>query len=109
MCIRDRYKTKPADVNSADLAPGGALYEAYPLLSEPKGGALRKAVSFARMGHNHWVLQQIMAALDTNATSLAKFKKHLDEVVSAYEANTTSTTFANAVRYGFKLASRDGV
>ena len=100
------YKAKPAaDAKAADLAPGGALYGAYPLLSEPKGGELRKAVTFTRMGHNHWVLQDIMAELKKNATSLAKLKKHVEGVVSAYEANTASDTFASAVRFAYKLAA----
>jgi hypothetical protein len=103
------YKAKPADAKAADLAPGGALYGAYPLLSEPKGGELRKAVTFARMGHNHWVLQEIMAELKKNATSLSKLKKHIEGVVSAYEANTASETFASAVRFAFKLAAGEKI
>jgi hypothetical protein len=103
------YKEKPAEAKAADLAPGGALYGAYPLLSEPKGGELRKAVTFTRMGHNHWVLQDIMAELKKNATSLVKLKKHIEGVVSAYEGNTASETFAGAVRFAFKLATGEKI
>ncbi len=102
-------KRKPTDVKAADLAPGGALYTAYPLLSEPKGGELRRAVNFARMGHNHWVLQEILAKLKKNAPTRASLKKHVDRVVSDYERNTTSETFAGAVRFAFKLAAGEKI
>jgi hypothetical protein len=103
------YKTKPAEAKAADLAPGGGLYSAYPLLSEPKGGELRRAVNFARMGHNHWVLQDILAALKKNTSTLARLKKHIDSVVSAYEGNTASETFAGAVRFAFRLAAGEKI
>lgn len=103
------YKTKPVEAKAVDLAPGGALYGAYPLLSEPKGGELRKAVNFARMGHNHWVLQDILAELKKNASTLAGLTKHIDGVVSAYEGNTASETFAGAVRFAFRLAAGERI
>ena len=102
-------KKKASDVKAADLSPGGALYSAYPLLSEPDGGALRKAVTFARIGHNHWVLEDIMAQLRKNATSLARFRKHVGGVVADYEANTASERFADAVRFAYKLAAGEKV
>lgn len=102
-------KMKPADVAAADLSPGGALYNAYPLFSEPDGGELRKTVSFTRMGHNHWVLEDIMAQLRKNATSLAKLRKHIEGVVSAYEANTASDKFGSAVRFAYKLAAGENI
>ncbi len=102
-------KKKASDVKAADLSPGGALYSAYPLLSEPDGGALRKAVTFARIGHNHWVLEDIMARLRKNATSLARFRKHIEGVVADYEANTASDRFADAVRFAYKLASGEKI
>jgi hypothetical protein len=98
-------KKKPANITSEALSPGGALYNAYPLLSEPDGGELRKAVSFTRMGHNHWVLEDIMAQLRKNATSLAKLRKHIEGEVSAYESKTASDKFGNAVRFAYKLAA----
>jgi hypothetical protein len=98
-------KKKPADVTATDLSPGGGLYNAYPLMSEPDGGQLRKAVTFARMGHNHWVLEDIMAQLRKNATSLEKLRKHIQGVVSAYESNTNSDKFGSAVRFSYNLAA----
>jgi lambda repressor-like predicted transcriptional regulator len=70
---------------------------------------MRKAVTFARMGHNHWVLQDIMAELKKNATSLIQLKKHIEGVVSAYEGNTASETFASAVRFAYKLAAGEKI
>lgn len=102
-------KNKPAEVRAANLSPGGALYSAYPLLSEPDRGSLRQAVTFARMGHNHWVLEDIMEQLRKNATSLAKLRKHIEGVVSAYERNTASERFGDAVRFSYKLAAGEKV
>jgi hypothetical protein len=102
-------KMKPADVTAADLSPDGALYKAYPLFSEPHGGELRKAVTFTRMGHNHWALEDILARLRKNATSLAKLKKHIEGVVSDYEANTSSNQFGDAVRFAYKLAAGEKI
>jgi hypothetical protein len=61
------------------------------------------------MGHNHWVLEDILSQLRKNATSLPKLSKHIEEVVSAYEANTASERFANAVRFACKLAAGETV
>ena len=102
-------KLKVSDVKAADLSPGGALYGAYPLLSEPGGGDLRKAVTFTRMGHNHWVLEDIMAQLRKNATSQARLRKHIAGVVTDYEANTASERFGSAIRFAYKLAAGENV
>jgi hypothetical protein len=94
-------------VEAADLRPGGALYEAYPLLSEPDPGELRTDVNLARSGHNHWALVGITEELRDAATSRASLRDFVDSVVSVYEQKTNSSHFARSVRFGFQLADSE--
>ena len=64
--------TQSKDVSAAELRPSGALFKAFPLLSEPAAGTLRAAVNQARIGHNHWVLDEITAGLRRALTSGAR-------------------------------------
>lgn len=96
--------TMPIRVTRNDLSPGGGLYDAYPLLSEPRRGSLRTEVNFARMGHNHWVLQDIVASLQASSDSRANLVAYLEDIVSRYEETTNSNRFAAAVRFAFKIA-----
>jgi hypothetical protein len=93
----------PDRVEADDLRPGGGLADAYPLLSEPAGSALRQAVNFARIGHNHWVLEEILEALRTASASRANLLSHAEASVTAYEANTNAQSHATAVRTAFHL------
>jgi hypothetical protein len=97
--------TGRSTVEAADLRPGGALYEAYPLLSEPDPGDLRLEVNLARSGHNHWALEGITEELEDAATSRESLLDFVDWVVSVYEQKTNSSHFARSVRFGFQLAA----
>lgn len=94
-------------VTSKDLRPGNPLFIAFPLLSEPKGGPLRKAVDFARIGHNHWALEQITKSLRRASRTEAKLLTRVRNIVNAYDKHTNSSRFAQAVKFGLSLASRD--
>jgi hypothetical protein len=91
------------DVVAQDLRPGGGLFDAYPLLSEPSSGILRTAVSFSRIGHNHWAIEVVLAAL-RRASRAGKLDEHVRDVVDAYVPNTT-TPFADAVRIGVQIVT----
>ncbi|OGB25604.1 MAG: hypothetical protein A3I66_13475 [Burkholderiales bacterium RIFCSPLOWO2_02_FULL_57_36] len=93
-------------VDTKDLSQGGALYDIYPILSEPKGGARRKAVDFARMNHNHWVLANITKELEKHSTNYSALKKFVSDIVSSYCATTKSEHFAKAIQVGFELSLR---
>jgi len=95
----------PSSVTAVDLRPGGALYQAYPLLSEPEGGALRKEVTFARIGHNHWVLDRIFSAVSRNSVDVDRLRGHAASVVERYSGSTSSERFATAIRFGYGLAA----
>ena len=99
--------TVRSTVEGADLRPGGALYEAYPLLSEPDPGELRTDVNLARSGHNHWALSRITQELDDAATTRESLHDFVEWVVSVYEEKTNSSHFGRAVRFGFQLAASD--
>jgi hypothetical protein len=96
--------TGRSTVGAADLRPGGALHEAYPLLSEPDPGELRTDVNLARSGHNHWALVRITEELGQASTSRESLRDFVDWVVSVYEQKTNSSRFARSVRFGFQLA-----
>jgi hypothetical protein len=85
------------------------LFSAYPLLSEPKGGALRAAVSFARSGHNHWVLEQILGHIRRNGRTPAMLEKHVSKIVELYRSSTNAQYFGEAVSLAFDIAAGRGL
>lgn len=101
-------RRKRTEVQPADLRPGGGLFEALPLLSEPKAGKLRTAVDLARMGHNHWVLEEVVKELRRNASSRQKLEAHGRKVITNYVANTGSEQFARAMTWVIDFVCRRG-
>jgi hypothetical protein len=91
------------DVSASVLRPGGDLYSAYPLMSEPRGGARRKAVSYARSGHNHWVVAEVMRDLRKHGKKRLTLEKHVECIVGAYQRSTSDSHFAEAVSLGFDI------
>lgn len=91
------------EVLAEDLRPGGGLFDAYLLLSEPSSGALRADVSFSRIGHNHWATEEVLELL-REASAAGKLADHVKAIVDAYTPNT-SAPFANAVGVGLQLAT----
>lgn len=91
-------------VGAADLRPGGALYDALPLLSEPPAGPRRRAVTAVRTGHNHWALHRLCARL-TARSSPAELGAYVEEVVGAYQRATNSARFGAAVRLGLDIVT----
>lgn len=87
-----------------DLRPGGGLYAALPLLAEPASGTLRQHVTQTRVGHNHWVLNQICRDLRTH-TRNNRLQAAVQALVEAYASRTNSPSFARAVRFGYELAA----
>jgi hypothetical protein len=90
------------EVRADDLRPAGGLFDAYPLLSEPSPGRLRDDVEAARIGHNHWAIEKVMAAL-RRASGSGRLLSHVERVVAAYVPETTPP-FANAVQFGLRIA-----
>lgn len=83
-------------LTAVDLRPGGGLYDAYPLFSEPPGGERRDAVDHARVGHNHWAVEQILTSV-REAVAAGSLPEHVQQVVANY-VPTTSAPFAAAVQ-----------
>ncbi|MGB3827812.1 MAG: hypothetical protein WA962_03475 [Ornithinimicrobium sp.] len=90
------------DPVAADLRPGGGLYLAYPLFSEPSPGHRRDAIDHARIGHNHWALEQVLAHA-RQATTEGRLEQHTRQVVNDY-APTTSAPFAQAIQLGLRFS-----
>jgi hypothetical protein len=98
-------RTTSSPITAEHFQPSGALYRAYPLLAEPKGGELRKAVSFTRAGHNHWVLLEITRDLRKHGQSRSSIEAHVQRIVSDYKKSTSASYFADAVALAFDLAT----
>lgn len=98
-------REKPSEVRTEDLRPDGALFDAYPLLSEPTSGPLRRDVDAARIGHNHWALEQVMASA-RRASRAGRLATHAERVSDAYAPQTTPP-FAAAVKLGLRIATND--
>lgn len=92
---------------AADLKPGGRLFDAYPLLSEPAGGPLRAEVTTARMSHNHWALVKITRGLNASSSQHERLDAHVHGLVERYERATNAPRFGAAVRLAYRLCTGD--
>jgi len=94
--------THRLDVETKDLRPGGALFKAFPLMSEPTAGPLREAVDRARIGHNHWVLEEIFGKV-RDASSKKELDTYVRSVIQKYTANSGTDAYAAAVLAGYRI------
>lgn len=92
-------------VTAADLSAGAPLARALPLLSEPNGGQERRAVDLTRIGHNHWVMQRIIARVNAHASSRDALAGYQQDVVTAYGETTNSDRFAEAVKAAYRIVT----
>ncbi len=89
-------KNNPKEVLAKDLKPNTALFKAFPLFSEPDARTdLRQQINFARIGHNHWVIERILTSLK-RADSRRGLDVRVGNIMSAYTKNT-SPPFAKAI------------
>jgi hypothetical protein len=93
------------DIEDQDLIPGGGLYDAYPLLSQPASGVRWGVVRIARVGHNHWAIDQITAALRRQSTSRDRLKTYLGDIADKYETSAGTEKYAQAIRFLHELAA----
>jgi phosphatidylethanolamine-binding protein (PEBP) family uncharacterized protein len=66
---------------------------------------LRKAVSYARSGHNHWVIADVMRDIRKNGKSRRTLEKHAQHIVDLYQTATSSSYFAKAVSLSFNIVT----
>ncbi|GMU40064.1 MAG: hypothetical protein AMXMBFR23_09300 [Chloroflexota bacterium] len=95
------------EVEADDLRPGSTLYEALPLMGEPKGGAIRGEVTFARMGHNHWAIERLIASLRRSLGTRERLRGAVDRIVTDYAAQSVPT-YADAARVMYLIAAGEG-
>lgn len=100
-----RSLTGPRPITAKDLQPSGALFSALPLFSEPSGGRFRKEVSYARSGHNHWVISEVMQDIRKNGHSRLTLDKHARQIVTKYQTATSSSYFADAVSLALEIVN----
>lgn len=101
--LRNSISSLNKPIDPDDLREGGFYYHAAPLLSEPKSGSLRKAVTWARMGHNHWVLYGICEQLNQAAQNQLEMDRYLDCVVEEYSANAGGKRFAEVIKLAMEI------
>lgn len=95
-------RTNAREVTAQDMKTHGGLFSAFPLFSEPNTGPLRKAVDQARIGHNHWVLEEIMTEI-RQSQKRGVFKKTVENILKHYEENTKADRYAHAIRFAYGL------
>jgi hypothetical protein len=105
--LRDTLSKSKKPVDPDDLREDGLYYQAATLLSEPRSGVFRKAVSMARMGHNHWVLYGICQQLNQVAENEWELDQHLNRIVEDYTANTSGERFAEAIKLALKICRNE--
>lgn len=91
-------------IEEEDLKPGGSLFDAYPFLSEPARGRLKTDISFARMGHNHWIIREVTDKL-TAEVKKGTLKRHVSKTVKDYAENTKSKLYGDAARLALEIVS----
>jgi hypothetical protein len=101
-------ETNVREVTAQDLKPVGGLFSAFPLFSEPGSGPLRKAVDQARIGHNHWVVDEIMNEIKLSSTR-EDFMTAVETIISNYENNTKGDQYARAIRFAYNLLISPGI
>lgn len=97
-------RTHAREVTQDDLRPGGALFAAFPFFAEPGAGSLRKAIDQARIGHNHWTLENITADL-RKAKTRRQMQTSVLEIVERYERSAKSGSASRAIRFAYQIIS----
>jgi hypothetical protein len=87
-------------VTAVDLRGTTPLAKAYPLLAQASRDPLRDLIELARVGHNHWVLDEICAA----ASKASSLDAHVANVVAAYAEESRGTQFVAAVKLALDIA-----
>lgn len=85
----------------ASLRGSAPLARAYPLLSQPAKNPLRSLVEQVRIGHNHWVLNEICEA----ASIARNLQNHVTASVEAYARESRGTQFVAAVNLALQIAN----
>lgn len=87
-------------IKSKDLRGRAQLAAAYPLLSQPTKQSLRAAVDTARIGHNHWALEQICKEL----RGAADLDAAVGDVVAEYAKASQAEYYVAAVIQALAIA-----
>lgn len=94
--------SKAREATAKDMRPTGGLFRAFPLFSEPGAGALRTAINQARVGHNHWVIDEILASL-RKAKTKRQLQSKANDIVTRYEKHSKGSTYGAAIRFSYNM------
>jgi hypothetical protein len=87
-----------------DLRAPSPLAELLPLLGAPSDAAVSREAGMARIAHNHWVLQRLVAAAQTHSGTSARLRSWAEEVVGRYIASSADGNWRAAVGEAWKIA-----
>jgi hypothetical protein len=94
-----------SEVTAADLSAHSPLSDALPLFNKCSG-PIRRLSRLALIGHNHWVLNEIMTSLNKAAVDDASLQTLVQNLVAVYQTKTNSAQYADAIRIAYGIASK---
>lgn len=98
------YYENKREVTEDDLDSGSVIANAYPLFAKLDDNILGKEIRFARIGHNHWVLNKIMSELSDNAKDWNSFKDYMGSIVENYKKTAMSSELAQSIEFIYRCA-----
>lgn len=93
------------DIKIEDVKTDGLFYGCYPLLSEPLAYDLRNEIIAARVGHNHWMIMEIMREINESSTSYECLKAYVEQVIKNYAQNSRNENYISGYNFALKIAS----
>jgi hypothetical protein len=87
-----------------DLWAPSPLAEYMPLLAMPKNPSLRKRAGLSRVGHNHWILRRLEAAIQRHSRSGVELRDWVEMVVEKYVEAGSDPTWKAATKAAWSIA-----
>jgi hypothetical protein len=87
-----------------DLRAPSPLADLLPLLGNPSDAVVSREAGMARIAHNHWVLQRLVAAAQANSASTARLRGWADDVVGRYVESSADANWRAAVTEAWRIA-----
>jgi hypothetical protein len=92
-----------------DLKPGGLFYECYPLLSDFNAPALRRDIIAARVGHNHWMIEEAMKEINSAMKTKDRLATFAENIIKNYSNNTINEKSAKAYNLAYQIIKSDNI
>jgi hypothetical protein len=87
-----------------DLRAPSPLANLLPLLGNPSDPAVSREAGMTRIAHNHWVIQRLVSAAQSNSTSSSRLRGWAEDVVGSYLESSADANWKDAVAEAWKIA-----